>query len=238
MKRTVNFVVNGDRASIKFEIDPALNPGRPHMALSGNIDGHGGQCDGALLKKGAEFPEIVILCDLWAAHHLKKSTKKAEKAINTALDALDGKRFGHAVEVYDAPDVSENDDTIDSRDVIKRIEIYADALTDAGVNIDALDSFDPEDHPSGDELARLVEEYKALKDLEDQADSGDWKYGTTLVNESYFTDFAKEEAESLGLIKNDTEWPARHIDWEAAADDLKSDYSTVTFGDTTFYLRN
>lgn len=45
----------------------------------------------------------------------------------------------------------------------------------------------------------------------------DWEYGVVLVRDSYFTDYAEQLADDLGLINGDAVWPVCHIDWEAAA---------------------
>lgn len=242
MKRSIQFVVDGERCAITFEIDPNMNPGRPHMSLVGTYDGGGGQIVDRLREAGADYPEVITLCDLWDAHHLKAPTPKAEKAIGAALEALAGKRLGTAPGVDDAPDVSETDDLIDSRDVIKRIEIYRDALTGAGVDIDTATTanFDPDEFgENGAEVAEWLAEYEALKALENEAEgyAPDWPYGETLIRDSYFEDYAKELADDTGMTNRDARWPNNHIDWTAAAEELKGDYTAVQFRDATYWVR-
>lgn len=67
----------------------------------------------------------------------------------------------------------------------------------------------------------------------------DWTDGVTLVRESYFETYAQEFAEDVcdegqGLS---TEWPYRHIDWEAAARELQMDYTCIEFDGITYYCR-
>ncbi len=47
-------------------------------------------------------------------------------------------------------------------------------------------------------------------------------------------EFAKEQAESMGAIKDDISWPYSCIDWEWAARELMMDYSE----DNGYYFRN
>lgn len=112
-----------------------------------------------------------------------------------------------------ARDVPTNiDDVIDSRDVIAAIE-------------------------DGDDLD--PGELAALESLAEQAEgSPDWSYGETLIRDSYFEDYARELAEDTGAVKSDAEWPLRHIDWEAAAEELREDYFSVDFDGVTYWVRS
>lgn len=61
----------------------------------------------------------------------------------------------------------------------------------------------------------------------------------TLIADSHFEDYARGYAEEIGAIENDMKWPANHIDWKAAADELQSDYTSVEFDgeeNTYWYL--
>lgn len=110
-------------------------------------------------------------------------------------------------------------DLIDSRDVLARIaELEADEAT--------LDD---------DEAAELA----SLRDLADQGETAteDWTYGATLVRDSYFVEYAEEFAEDIGAIDRDAQWPFYCIDWDRAAADLKVDFTPVTFGGVTYWVR-
>lgn len=81
-------------------------------------------------------------------------------------------------------------------------------------------------------------ELRALKNLEDKAScSPDWKYGETLIQESFFVEYAQELAEEIGSISRDERWPLNHIDWEAAAKELKNDYMSVDFDGVEYLIR-
>lgn len=82
-------------------------------------------------------------------------------------------------------------------------------------------------------------EYKALKELAEQAESyGDWRYGETLVRDSYFANYAQQLAEDIGAVNANASWPNNCIDWEQAARELKMDYTSVYFGGVEYWLRS
>ena len=72
------------------------------------------------------------------------------------------------------------------------------------------------------------EEYAALKDFVESASGyGDWDHGETFIADSYFEEYAEELAEDIcGKAVREAEWPFNHIDWEAAAEQLKQDYTS------------
>lgn len=71
-----------------------------------------------------------------------------------------------------------------------------------------------------------------LKQLDDY--SCDTYYRTDTINAAW----AREYANEIGAIKAfGLEWPYTHIDWEAAANELKQDFVEVTFGDETYFGR-
>jgi len=89
------------------------------------------------------------------------------------------------------------------------------------------------------DIEEAEEELAPLKSLADEAEgySADWRYGATLIRESYFEEYAQQLAEDIGAISSDLAWPACHIDWEAAADALKMDYTSVDFDGVDYWIR-
>jgi hypothetical protein len=83
------------------------------------------------------------------------------------------------------------------------------------------------------------EELHALKEFRDELEPycPDWRYGVTIIRESYFTDYAEELANDIGAVKSDAGWPNAHIDWEAAAEALKIDYTSGDFDGVTYWAR-
>jgi hypothetical protein len=144
-----------------------------------------------------------------------------------------------------ATGISNSDDVIDSRDIIARIEELESGLQEG------YDKEESEDKPTFEDwLDEIIcngdydfpvddaKEYQILKSLADEAEgSPDWTYGETLIRESYFEDYARELAEDIGAIDPKANWPLNHIDWEAAADELKGDYMEVDFDGVSYYIR-
>jgi len=61
--------------------------------------------------------------------------------------------------------------------------------------------------------------------------------GVYFIDEDYFEDHAREFAEDIGAIQDEMSWPATHIDWSAAADELRYDYSEVEFQGNNYLFR-
>lgn len=117
--------------------------------------------------------------------------------------------------------ISEYSDVIDSREIIDRI--------------DELDLMAEDGELSADEAEELAELRALAQECEGYA--SDWHYGEALINDSHFVDYAREMAEDCGMINSDAAWPMRHIDWDAAADELKGDYMSIEFRGVTFWIR-
>lgn len=113
-----------------------------------------------------------------------------------------------------------NDDIIDSRDVIARIE--------------ELELFDEDDELDEDDREYL----KALKELADEAEGyGDWSHGETLIRHSHFVEYAEQLAEDIGAVSESASWPNNCIDWDQAAEELKVDYMSVDFDGVEYWMR-
>ena len=83
------------------------------------------------------------------------------------------------------------------------------------------------------------EELHILLDLQDECEGySDWRHGETLIRDSYFTEYAQQLADDLGYIKKDVNWPYDCIDWEKAADELKTDYTSVDFDGVEYWIRS
>jgi len=154
-----------------------------------------------------------------------------------------------------AKDLSDfaNSNVFDSRDVQERInELDADAGALTREERDELaalrehaDKLTPEQRERVAELEEdegtldsdEQDELEALQTLADDA-GREWSDGMAFIAEEYFEDYARELAVDIGAIPRDGyDWPANRIDWEAAADDLKMDYTSYELGGYTFYAR-
>lgn len=129
-------------------------------------------------------------------------------------------------------------DYFDSRDVIARIdhltsqweESTGETFSEFALTTDDLIvGLGPDD---GEELAALI----AFR-VEAETVS-DWHYGETFIADDYFEDYARELAADIGAIDPAAGWPTAHIDWEAAANALQSDYTDFELGGTTYWARS
>ena len=121
-------------------------------------------------------------------------------------------------------EITGTEDILDTRDIDERIKWLEDTS----------DKDDPDYDDEQEELAALV----AFRD-EAQPYCLDWQYGEALISEGHFQEYAGELADDLGLYSRDQsmQWPLNHIDWQAAADELKYDYTAVELMGTTYYVR-
>lgn len=119
--------------------------------------------------------------------------------------------------------IDDLDEIIDTRDIIERIETLQ-ARED--------DESDPLDDGERQELADL----EAFAN-EHAGYIPDWQYGETMVRDDYFVTYAQELADDIGAIDKDAGWPVAYIDWDAAADALRQDYTEVELRGVTYWTR-
>lgn len=132
-----------------------------------------------------------------------------------------------------------SDDVIDSRDVIATIkELEAELEQERELLTD---------HP--DTPAATARDYRlnTIKELEEElepfkalakkaAPSCDWDGGATLIRDSYFTDYCEEMVEDMGGLPHN--FPSYLvINWEATADNLRTDYASVDFDGVAYLVR-
>jgi hypothetical protein len=121
-----------------------------------------------------------------------------------------------------------NADIIDIRDIIERIEDLPDLIEGEGC--------DDQTELLRDELATLTGIMAQLKGYGgDEQWRGDW-YPLLLIHERYFADYARELITDCDGLPRDLP-PYIIIDWNATADNLKVDYSTVDISDAMYWYR-
>lgn len=83
------------------------------------------------------------------------------------------------------------------------------------------------------------EELIALLELQAQCEgyASDWRYGETIVRGTYFKKYAWELAEACGMVPKNLSWPLNNLDWDAAAEELKQDYTSADFGGIEYWIR-
>ncbi len=143
---------------------------------------------------------------------------------------------------------------LDSRDLEKRFdelleefEDWRSNLTDEEIHEIAESHWDCEVSEMTDEnfleewqtSTSEGEEHKQIGELKDQNIYG-WNDGVTFVKDSYFEEFAEDEADQLGYFQNydKNAWPYNCIDWSEAASQLQNDYSSVEFDGETYWYRD
>jgi len=142
--------------------------------------------------------------------------------------------------------ISNQDDVIDSREIIERIEEleeerdtfqeshdeFCDDEGDSGVEgateaLDALNAWNASDE---------AEELKLLLSVQEQAEDccPDWIYGATLIRDSYFNDYMDEMLKDIGDLPKDLPcYLTVTVDYDA----LQMDYTSIDFDDETYWVR-
>ena len=138
--------------------------------------------------------------------------------------------------------ISNQDDMIDSRDIIERIEELEEMRQSWIDECEDDESFEFDMSPETDWHNNHVEDGCELNALLELAKMGedyfpDWAYGASLIRDSYFNEYAMDLAEELGCLDDVRHWPATCIDWDRAAWELQMDYSSVKFDGVTYWVR-
>lgn len=146
--------------------------------------------------------------------------------------------------------ISNTDNTIDSRDVIARIEELEAEESGLWWEIDEKeDQYTPEEltkNPAPVIVAKEAlkewreseegQELIALKALAEQGEdyAPDWEYGAQLIHEYYFEEAMDEMLEDCGDIPKDLpSYLTITVDYDA----LKMDYTAIDFDGQTYYVR-
>ncbi len=141
---------------------------------------------------------------------------------------------------------------LDSRDIISRIDDLESAesdVTEATEELAEIEESEPsataaqiaEAREARDDAADAFpaedrEELETLRGIASDGNYGDWDHGATLILDSHFSDYAREFAADIGAISADAHWPLCHIDWDAAADALKTDYIEIEAEGETYFM--
>ena len=82
-----------------------------------------------------------------------------------------------------------------------------------------------------------LEVIEDINELENSVGS-EWSYGVTLIDEDDFQDYCEKLVSDIGDLPKDLpSYISNNIDWEGVAEDLKVDYSEVTFRGTSYLYR-
>ena len=139
-----------------------------------------------------------------------------------------------------------NTQILDTRDLIeKRDELKEQILTSFKETFEHY----AEDTDSFEEILFEEEEIQAwveiwqdeLKEIEEineiEEECSEFQYGETLIREDYWEEYCEELCIDCGYISKDfPNWI--EIDWNATANNMSADYTTVNYQDEIYYIRN
>lgn len=131
-------------------------------------------------------------------------------------------------------DLDTTADIIDVRDIIARVEELEETLPEVADDREAWAYANPEDAAELATLTALLAELNGMGG--DEQWRGDW-YPVTLIRGDYFRDYAQELAEDIGAVNADASWPNNCLDWDRAARELRTDYSSVEIDGATYWTR-
>lgn len=126
-------------------------------------------------------------------------------------------------------DISSSADIIDSRDILQRISELESLIGD----------MQEEDEADSPDLSEEKEELRLLKALQEECETctSEFEYGTPLIRESHWVEYCEEMCRDIGDMPRDIPWYIE-IDWEATADNIACDYSTVDYDGITYYVKS
>ena len=123
------------------------------------------------------------------------------------------------------------------------------AIYNTEVEIDEINEEIEEAESGGASGDEIDEELADLEYYKDQLDmlldfnsnavgySSEWNHGATAIADEAFVEYAEEFAYDIGAASSDANWPNAHIDWEAAADALKQDFTCVELDGDEYWIR-
>lgn len=160
---------------------------------------------------------------------LHSAVDAAAEVVAQWQEALDKAKGIAADRERDYNNLKSDDDATD-----EALDGYAKDMEDAEYEVERLERELAENEESLKDAERALEEWTdyeewdAIRKFKEEAEGyGDWDYGETFIADSYFEDYARELAEDTsGRAIRDAEWPMNCIDWEAAAEQLKADYTS------------
>jgi hypothetical protein len=135
---------------------------------------------------------------------------------------------------------------VDFGDIFDLRDISARARDLAACGVEAMDEGERDEFR---ELRRFERTFRAEFDISTE-ECGDG-YEPTVIPADRFTEYAEQLADDIGAFHVPADpyggtkardvresWPLRHIDWKAAADELRQDYSEFDFDGRTYLIRS
>lgn len=162
--------------------------------------------------------------------------------LTTNLDELMDKANDHIDELDSCLDrISDKlyDDQICVRDLLNLIDEMNNLVYDLERTREKLGSYRAISEVADklNEIGEILSD-PGIKEYQDAYDEISLYKDEYLISEHYFEHHAAEVAEDLGLVDRNAVWPYNHIDWEAAAEDLKQDYTAISIRSEDYYVRS
>jgi hypothetical protein len=91
-----------------------------------------------------------------------------------------------------------------------------------------------------DEREELMDLNTVLAELMGAGGDHEWRsawYPLLLIADSHMGEYAKEYAEECCVMKQAENWPFNHIDWKAATEEFKTDYTSITIDGKEYLFR-
>lgn len=153
--------------------------------------------------------------------------------------------------------IGNDEDVIDSREIIERIEELDQLRIEAGSNAYDAIMDDPGIRENGQDVNTVADmaretalsdfdktdeghELKTLQALASECEGyGDWDGGETLIRGTHFTEYAQQMADDTieKFEEKSSTWPFNCIDWDKASDELKHDYMAVDYDGVEYWMR-
>ena len=236
---TATFWANGIRMGLELR---RYDDGR--FAMSGECEGAVGQClDSITNEAGEDSEELNTVLTIWEENQLKVTPDSIFDRAAALIEGLNGQRLGEVPDVDDAPEIG--GDIFDSRDAIKRLEIYRAAVILIGIPESVVDTFDngenwPDEAPEHltENESAIIDEFLAVRALcqEGENYAPDWHYGETVIATHYFTEYAQDMLKDTGELPREIPGYVA-IDWEQTAANLKVDYTEIEYDGDTYLVR-
>ena len=133
-------------------------------------------------------------------------------------------------------EINNGQDVMDSRDVLERVEELETEIEDLDGSESDLGDF----VSLADDIEGLKAELKPIKAFADELTDATAEaiHGEPVIRDSFFTAYAQDLAEDVGVLPALTAWPMNCIDWDEAASELKVDYTEVEFDGVSYFIRS
>lgn len=129
------------------------------------------------------------------------------------------------------------DDQIRVRDLLNLFDEMNNLVSDLGRTREKLGSYSAISEVADklNEIGEILSD-PGIKEYQAAYDEISLYKDEYLISEHYFEHYAFKVAEGMGMVDRRDSWPYNHIDWEAAAEELKQDYTAISIRSEYYYV--